>query len=307
MVDTQTESVSLDAIASPDGTFAVLSADQRNTLRRMHAAVGITDPDHADLVAFKADLLRTLSGSATAVLIDPSFGVPALESLAPEGIGCGVLIAAEPPSRGDYHGEPRASRDGGRDAAWVRAHGGDAAKFLIQMRADRHRSPGEPDLAAEALAVVADLVADCRAAGLPAVVENVVYRLPGEEELTASARADAIIEAARALDAVGPDLLKLEYPGSPAACRRLAEAINTPWAVLSAGVSFDQFSQALTIACDEGGASGFIAGRAVWKEAVGMSAPDRQRFLADEGRRRLDDLVAAVSDRARPWREVGRA
>ena len=60
----------------------------------------------------------------------------------------------------------------------------------------------------------------------------------------------------------------------------------------------------LRISCDEGGASGFIAGRAVWKDAVGMAPEERRRFLADEGRRRLDGCLDAIDGRARRWEEV---
>ena len=129
--------------------------------------------------------------------------------------------------------------------------------------------------------MVREVIEDCRAAGVPSVIENLIYPLPGEE-LTPERRADAIIEAAVALDELRPDLLKLEYPGSPEACRRLADAITAPWAVLSAGVDFDEFADVLRISCDEGGASGFIAGRAVWKDAVGM---DREAASRVPGRR----------------------
>ena len=168
----------------------------------------------------------------------------------------------------------------------MRAQGGDALKFLIQIRADRPAGDG-PDLAAEGVEVIRQVVEDCRTAGVPSVIENLIYPLPGEE-LTPQARENAIIEAAVALDSLRPDLLKLEYPGSPEGCRRLAEAISSPWAVLSAGVAFDEFTHVLQVSCDEGGASGFIAGRAVWKETVGMSRPERRAYLADEGRRRLE-------------------
>jgi len=151
--------------------------------------------------------------------------------------------------------------------------------------------------------VVRAVVDDCQAAGVPSVIENLIYPLPGET-LNPERRADAIIAAAVALDSLEPDLLKLEYPGSPEACQRLAESITTPWAVLSAGVDFDEFADVLRISCDEGGASGFIAGRAVWKDAVGLAPEARRRFLADEGRRRLDGCLDAIKGRARRWDEV---
>jgi tagatose-1,6-bisphosphate aldolase len=274
--------------------------DQRNTLRRMYAAAGQPDVPHEELVAFKADVLGALD-NASAVLVDPDYGVPA-RARAGAATGAGVLIAAEPAVRATLGAEPRVTRDPGQDARWVRGLGGHALKFLVQIRADRPGGDG-PDLTAEGLDVVRAVVADCRASGMPCVIENLTYPLPGEEP-DAAGRADAIIEAAVALDGLRPDLLKLEYPGSPEACRRLGASIRTPWAVLSAGVGFDEFAEVLRISCDEGGASGFIAGRAVWKDAVAMRPPERRRFLADEGRRRLDACVAAIAGRARDWRTV---
>jgi tagatose 1,6-diphosphate aldolase/sulfofructosephosphate aldolase len=43
-----------------------------------------------------------------------------------------------------------------------------------------------------------------------------------------------------------------------------------------------------------GGADGFIAGRSLWKEAVGQPPADRRRFLDGVARRRLDELLAIV-------------
>ncbi len=296
--------LSLADIATDDGTFAVVAMDQRNTLKRMFAAVGQEDPSEEELRGVKQDVISALSPAASAFLLDPTYGVPALHAVSASLDKVpGVLVAAEPSSRGSYNGEPRASLAPGQDARWVRDQGGSATKFLVQLRADRAPAEGV-DLAGEALDVVRELIEDCREAGVPSVVENLIYPLPEEEALTPERRADAIIEAAAALDALKPDLLKLEYPGSPSACRRLAEVLTVPWAVLSAGVGFDEFAEVLRISCDEGGASGFIAGRAVWKDAVGMPAGPRLEYLQDEGLRRLEGCLAAIQDRARPWTEV---
>jgi tagatose-1,6-bisphosphate aldolase len=179
-------------------------------------------------------------------------------------------------------------------------------KFLVQLRADRSvATAGEPDLAGEVLDVCQEIVTDCTSAGLPSVIENLVYELPGEQ-LSGKAREDAIIDAATALDQLDIDLLKLEYPGSPDGCRRLADVLHRPWAVLSAGVPFAQFSDVLKIAFDEGGASGFIAGRSIWREALPLKGGERQGFLDNIARPRLDDLVAVANQRARPWTEATR-
>jgi len=305
-VSTAPTSASLGDIALDDGTFAVVAMDQRNTLKRMYAAVGNDSPTIEDLQGIKEDTIAALSPLASAFLLDPTYGVPALHAVRDSLDRVpGMLVAAEPESRPKYGDEPRAAIDVAQNARWVLDQGGSAVKFLIQVRADRVAAAGEPDLTAEAVDVIRQVVEDCRATGVPSVIENLIYPLPGET-LSPAARADAIIEAAVALDALEPDLLKLEYPGSPEACRRLAGSLHVPWAVLSAGVGFDEFEDVLRVSCDEGGASGFIAGRAVWKDAVGMAPEARREHLRGEGLRRLDGCLQAIAGRARPWQEVAR-
>jgi tagatose-1,6-bisphosphate aldolase len=295
----------LDDIAAGDHVFSIIAMDQRNTLRRMFAAAG-HDASDDDLRTAKADVARVLTPGASGLLSDPTYGVPAITeagALAPE---CGLLVAAEPAERRVYQGEPRTHRDPGLNAQWVLDQGGDALKFFLQLRADRPApQPGEPDLVAEGLAVVQEIIDDCRAAGVPVVIENLIYPLPGED-LAGRAREHAVIEAARALNDLDIDLLKLEYPGSPQGCRRLAAILTRPWAVLSAGVPFDQFTGIIEIAAGEGGASGFIAGRSVWREVVGLTGPHREEFLTTVARPRLERLIAVAERGARPWTEAAR-
>ncbi len=294
----------LGDIAGEGGIFAIIAMDQRNTLRRMFTAVGIDATDE-DLRQSKADVARALSPAASGILFDPTYGVPAVMESGALHSGCGLLVASEPSERGVWGGEPRTHRDPALDARWVLDQGGDANKFFAQLRADRPTpGAGEPDLVAECLDAVAQVVKDCRAVGVPSVIENLVYPLPGED-LTGKRREDAIVEAARALNELDIDLLKLEYPGSPEGCRRLASVLDRPWAVLSAGVPFADFTEVLQVAFDDGGASGFIAGRSVWRESLALSGPQRQEFLADVALPRLDALRAVAADRARPWTELG--
>ena len=148
-------------IASADGVFAIIAMDQRNTLRRMFKAVGI-EASEEDLRTVKADVARALTPAASGMLLDPTYGVPAVteaQALAPS---CGLLVAAEPSSRDSYNGEPRTHRDPELNARWVAAQGGDAVKFLVQLRADRPiPTAGEPDLAREVLDVCREIVTDC--------------------------------------------------------------------------------------------------------------------------------------------------
>jgi len=303
MADATTRSSqTLDALAGDRGTFAIIAMDQRNTLRRMFAAEGLTATDQ-DIRDAKADVARALTPVATGMLLDPTLGVPGVTDAGALAPGCGLLVAAEPEERISYNGAPRVTRLENQNAAWVRDMGGHALKFYIQLRADRKPEHGEPDLAAEALDVVREIVDDCHAAGMPAVIENLIFTYPDEEPLSPGAREDAIVEAARALDDLDIDLLKLEYPGSPAGCRRLAQVLSRPWAVLSAGVPFEEFEKVTAVSYDEGGASGFIAGRSLWKEAIGLSGAERTGFLNTVSRSRLEKLVEASIGRARPWRD----
>ncbi len=298
-----TSTTGLDAIATEAGTFAVLAMDQRGTLRRMLAAVDRADTPDEEITALKRDMIASLAGSASAFLVDPTFGLPASKA-ADTSAPYGVLLAAEPASRGTHDGEPVVSLDPAQDAAWVRDSGADALKFLVQVRADRPTGSDGRDTTAEAVEVMRTLVADCAGVGVPSVIENLIFPLAGEAPLSPEARADAIIEAAVLIDDLRPSLLKLEYPGSPEACRRLADRISSPWAVLSAGVSSDEFADVLRVSCDEGGASGFIAGRSVWRETVAMDHAERVAFLSDTGRRRLDEYCAIIEGRARSYREA---
>lgn len=291
-------------IATEQKTFAIVAMDQRNTLKRMFHAKGIADPSHEELVQIKADTVQALRGTASGFLLDPTFGIPAVHSLPKEGPSYGVLLAAEPAERGTINGEPRTHLDPALNAQWVIDSGATALKFFVQLRTDRPVVAGEPDTTAEITEIVRTVVADCRQAGIPSVIENLIFPLAGEQPLSPEKRADAIIEAAVLINDLKPDLIKIEYPGSPEACRRLAEALNVPWAVLSAGVDFDHFAEVLRICCDEGGVSGFIAGRSIWKDTVGLSQPDRQTYLASEGKRRLDNLLQVIDGRATPFDQI---
>ncbi len=301
----QGQSLSLSSIADESGLFAIIAFDQRNTLRRMFGAVGIeaTDQNMRDV---KVEVTRALTPDASGILLDPSLGVGAVLDAGALDSSCGLLIAAEPTDRGDFDGEPRSYRIPEQNAAWVKSLGGDAVKVLVMMNPQREVRPGEPDITAETVELVANIVDDCREQGIPSVIENLVFAPRGVDKLTPEQRERAIISSAELLTATQPDLLKLEYPGSAEGCRRLSQVLSVPWAVLSAGVDFDVFEEVIKVSCDDGGASGFIAGRSVWKEAVGLNPNERTTFLVETARPRLIQLREAIAGRATPWQNGGK-
>lgn len=305
MAAEQGQPTTLASIADEDGTFAIIAFDQRNTLRRMFSAVGIeaTDQDMRDV---KVEVTRALTPDATGILLDPQLGVGAVMDAGALDPSCGLLIAAEPTDRGDFEGEPRSYRIPEQNAAWVKSMGGDAVKVLVMMNPQREVRAGEPDITLETVALVQSIVDDCREQGIPSVIENLIFAPRGVESLTPEQRERAIVSSAEILTATKPDLLKLEYPGSPEGCKRLSEVLTVPWAVLSAGVDFDVFEDVIKVSCDDGGASGFIAGRSVWKEAVGLNQTERATFLSETARPRLLKLREAIAGRATPWQNGGR-
>ncbi len=79
---------------------------------------------------------------------------------------------------------------------------------------------------------------------------------------------------------------------------KISEAIGSPWVVLSNGVKQPFFNNAVK-ACAMGGASGFLAGRAVWADIVG--ATDIPKALREVSIPRLEQLAEIVDTHAKPW------
>jgi tagatose-1,6-bisphosphate aldolase len=292
----------LAAIADTQGRFAVLAMDQRATLRRMLDAAGRPATDD-DLRSFKVDVITALAPLSSGVLTDTEYGVAAVRAAGALPPEVGLLIAAEPVEKERWNGEYRTTVDPERTAAWVRANTGDAMKFLVYWNPGREAVPGEPDLAAEAMDAVRRVVADCAAAGIPSVIEPLVSFAPSESP-TQEEKYEAVIHSATRLATLRPSLLKLEWPGSAEGCRRVSDALgDVPWALLSAGVGYEDFVERCKLAL-AGGASGIIAGRAIWKEAVDLEGEERRAFLRDVSVPRLAGLVDVLGAHGRSWQEV---
>jgi tagatose-1,6-bisphosphate aldolase len=295
-------SFSLDQIANDAGRFAILAMDQRGTLRNMFDRAGQPSADR-DLSAFKVDVIGALSPLASGVLTDVEYGVGAVRAAGALAPRAGLLIASERSPQPTWNGEQRTVYSAvDRGPAFVAANGGVALKFLIRWRPDRPAVAGEPDLAQEAVDAVRAVIEDCREHGMPSVIEPLVTsRLP----VPAEQRNQAVIRSAELLAELVPDLLKLEWPGDADGCRQISKVCgNVPWALLSAGVEYEQFVEQVLTAMDAG-ASGYIAGRSFWGEAVSLIGADRRRFLETTAAGRMAALNAAVGGHGRSWREVG--
>jgi sulfofructosephosphate aldolase len=119
-------------------------------------------------------------------------------------------------------------------------------------------------------------------------------------------REAAIVEAARELASVGPSLYKVEVPlhgrGNPGElerrCREIDAVVDCPWVVLSSGVEPDDFPAAVEAAC-RAGASGILAGRALWRSVLG--AHDPTALLRRHSVPCLQELGEIVDRHGRAW------
>jgi sulfofructosephosphate aldolase len=290
----------LDAIARPGGGLAMIAMDQRESLRHMFDLAGAGRPADSVLEEFKRDVATGLADLASGFLVDRDFGGMGIlrDGLLPEG--CGFILAADALEQQAGGPVEETSLD---EAALddARADGVDAIKLLVIWRRDERRE--------QRVELAQHFIAAARARGVLSVLEPVVRATPAEEAAGTWDPDAAIREAARELSPLGASLYKVQVPltgaGDAAAQRaasdELAADITGPWVVLSQGVALDRFAAAVEAAC-RAGASGFLAGRALWSDVVG--APDVPAALRARSRPRLERLVEIVDAHARPWTEA---
>ena len=286
----------LTKLARTSGALAMVAVDQREALRGMFAAHQSTPVPDSQLTQFKVDVARELSPYASALLVDQEFGIDAIIDQKALKNSCGLIAAADllvgPPGGAATD----TAVDPDVDAIRMRDIGSVGLKFLVLWRNDE-----SPDVRAR---VVEDFNKLCMISGLPSIIEIIVK--PPTDSSKSFNREEELIVAAKEAAAWKPDLYKAEVPfhgeGDLSAitknAERISEAIGSPWVVLSNGVKQPFFNEAVK-ACSMGGASGFLAGRAVWADIVGAS--DIPQALREVSIPRLEQLAEIVDSYAKPW------
>ncbi len=266
-------------VADDRGRFAILAIDHRDSLRQF---VRPDDPDSLtadDITTLKIELVAGIADLATGVMLEPEYSIPQVidAGALPEGVG--FLAALE--SQG-YLDDPEASPTtilDGWSVELAHASGAASAKLLLPYRPDGR-------LAAEQEQVGREVIAACHSIGFAIAVEPLFYSLGPRDD-----RAAIVVETARRFAALEPDLLKLPYPGTRAACTEITDIATMPWAMLSGGGSFDDFADQYAVAA-EAGCSGFMVGRALWGEAATAPPADRRAIISDVVRPRFERLRA---------------
>jgi sulfofructosephosphate aldolase len=274
------------------GGFAMVALDQRESLRRMFPVVDGAEASDEQLRSFKRDAMSVLSPLASATLLDRLYAVDVRRppELSP---GSALILAADvlvQPA-----GEPVVDTllDPLVTADFAMQVGAAALKLLVIWSRDGSTAQRQ-DLVESFL----DVTAEAQVASL---VEGIVRPAGRSEWIDGADRHEAILEAAAELSSYGGSIYKAEVPGylpgDVSRVRehaiRMTEVVQGPWVVLSNGVRATDFPEAMGEAV-LGGASGFLAGRAIWADTLDDDSPAaalRERSVA-----RLRALSLTVSN-----------
>src|SRR5919201_1666434 len=204
---TKGKAKNIDACADDGGIIRAAAMDQRGSLmREIGKQGGAATPE--SLTEFKTAVTRALTPYASAILMDPEYGLPALKAKAPNA---GVLLAYE---KSGYDADPENRIPDVLDRWTVRrlVHAGaDGIKVLIYYDPFDDR-----ELNDRKEAVIERIGAECTAYDVPLFVEPLAYRTGMDEKGLEFAKkkpeAVAAYMAKFSEARFGIDILKVEVP-----------------------------------------------------------------------------------------------
>ncbi len=315
----------LKAVSNERGVIAAAAMDQRGSLKSAIAKEKGVDKSAvtpAMLEEFKTAVVRVLTPYASAILLDPEYGLPAAKARAKNA---GLLLAYE----NSGYDNTRPGRLPDLLDLWsVRrlvSAGADCVKILL------YYTPFDPPAINEVKhAWVERIGAECAAADVPFFLEFVGYEEGADEKGLEFAKKKPEV-VARSMEEFskpqyGVDVLKVEVPVNMAfvagtkACkgesaytreqakehfRRAAAVAKKPFIYLSAGVSNDVFSETLDLAAESGvNFSGVLCGRATWKDGIPVYAKQGAKaledWLAGQGVKNIQNVNGRLKA-AKPW------
>lgn len=318
----------MDALSNARGVIAAAAMDQRGSLMKSLAkARGVPQSEIGDemMQEFKVAVSSILTPYASAILLDPEWGLPAAKARARNA---GLLMAYE--NSGYDNTQPGRLPDLLPHLSVRRIKeeiGADAVKILLYYNPFDEAKVN--DIKA---AFIERIGAECETYEIPFFLEFVSYDPAGGDEKSFEFAKQKPVIVTKAMEEYSKpqyrvDVLKVEVPvnstyveGSSVfkgqAAYTRAEALDhyrhaasvakKPFIYLSAGVSNAQFIENLSMA-DESGTdySGVLCGRATWQDGVPIYATKGlkalQDWLSTEGVRNIQAVNAAISS-AKSWR-----
>ena len=319
----------ISACASDLGVIEAVAIDQRGSLHKAIAKAR-SESGHAgeatdeDLAMFKAAVARVLTRHATAILLDPEYGLDAIKERAQ---GTGLLLAYE---KTGYDASAK-GRLPDLLAQWsarrLMEAGADVIKILLY-----YNPFDEPEINAIKHAFIERVGAEC--AGIdrafflePLVYDDRVGEEKGFEFATVKPKYVTATMEEFSKERYGVDVLKVEVPvnlkfveGTRAYSgqraytreealghfREAASAASKPFIYLSAGVSDEVFRETLELAAEAGTPfSGVLCGRATWQDAIPVYAREGivglEAWLQDRGVQNMEALNQVLAKGAHPW------
>jgi tagatose 1,6-diphosphate aldolase len=315
----------LEAVSNERGVIGAAAMDQRGSLKSAIAKdkgvdkKAVTDQMMAE---FKEAVTRILTPHASAILLDPEYGLSATKVRAKNA---GLLLAYE---KSGYDNTQPGRLPDLLDHYSVRrlvAAGADCVKILL------YYTPFDPPAVNETKhAWVERIGGECLASDVPFFLEFVGYEENVDEKGIDFARKKPEIVARSMAEfskpQYGVDVLKVEVPVNMAfvkgarSCkgesvysrdeakehfRRAAAMAKKPFIYLSAGVSNDTFNESLELAAEAGtNFSGVLCGRATWKDGIPVYAKQGlkafEEWLGKQGVANINNVNQRLAA-AKPW------
>ena len=309
----------LRRMADANGLFKMTAVDQRPPIKNPIAKhYGASEAPYEDVAGFKALLVETLQDQSSAMLLDPHFAIPrGLDRLSPQK---GLIVTLED-SVFEETAEGRLSSEiDDWSVAKIKRMGGDAVKVLAWYRPDAGDAVNthQQDFTRR-------IGEACARYDIPFLFELLVYPLAKDADQTRDyvemrgKKADDVLRSVEefAKPEYGIDVFKLESPlnadevpgvgkdgweAAQAVFDEMGRLAARPWVMLSAGAGKAAFRNILTHAY-KAGASGYLAGRAIWQDAF-QRFPDWGAIragLESESVAYMRDINALTDAEAQPW------
>jgi tagatose 1,6-diphosphate aldolase len=313
----------MKAVSNDRGVIAAAAMDQRGSLKKALAKDSGKDVTDAMMEEFKTLVAEVLTQHASAILLDPEWGIPASKRRAK---GSGLLMAYE---KTGYDATTPGRLPDLLDDWSVRRlkeNGADCLKILL------YYSPGDTDKINNHKHAWVERIGDeCIANDIPFFLELVGYQTGMDEKSLeyAKIKPDVVAKsmAEYSKDRYGVDVLKVEVPinmkfvegakagtGGEFAYTRdeaktlflaTAKSSKRPFIYLSAGVSNAEFTESLALAAESGvNFSGVLCGRATWKDGMPIYAKEGpaafRKWLESQGVENIKNVNEALKP-AQPW------
>ena len=314
----------LKKMSNKNGVIAALAIDQRGSLKKMLATAANKKANDEDIVEFKKIISSQLTPYASAILLDPEYGLPAAKV---RDENCGLLAAYE--KTGYDVSEPGRMPDLLADWSVLRLKeaGADAIKFMLYYDVDE-----DAKINARKQAFVERIGAECVAQDMPFFLELMSYDANIEDtksQAYAKVKPHKVNEMVKefAKKRYSVDVLKVEVPvnmeyvegfnGENEVVYTKKEAQeyfkqqdqatnNVPFIFLSAGVSAKLFQDTLVFAAQAGSTfNGVLCGRATWRHSIEPFATKGKKeaieWCQTSGRQNIEELNAILEKTAHSW------